>query len=241
MTFGRVLAQRRLVGMTLSSIVVSRDWPEISVLECILSSLQVGVTVHAEPQRALAQFKRSKVDALIVDSDLPGASQFLRDVRRDPRYSHETPLVMMGRPASKRQMDSSGALFAFDKPISVENAVRHLSAARNLLMDGRLRYHRAGLDVRVRIQPNAAKSNGCHADLVNLSQGGLQVHSDLPLDRNRPLKISFELPGFDGEVKSQAEVVWHDNAGNAGVRFVKMASRTQNDLRLWLARQYFTS
>ncbi len=227
--------------MTLSSMVVSRDWPEVSVLECILSSLQVGVTVQSEPQRALAQFHRSKIDALIVDSDLPGASHFLRELRRHPRYPQDTPVVMMGKPASNRQMSAAGALFAFDKPISVEQAVRQLSAARNLLMDGRLRYHRAGLDVRVSIRPPAGKNDRLQADLINLSQGGLQVHSDLPLDVTRPLKLSFTLPGLDGEVKSQGEIVWHDSQGNVGVRFVKMARRTQNDLRLWLARQYFTS
>jgi CheY-like chemotaxis protein len=227
--------------MTLSSMVVSRDWPEVSVLECILSSLQVGVTVHSEPQQALAKLQHTKVDAVIVDSDLPGASQFLRDLRRHPRYPQDTPLVMMGKAASNRQMNSVGALFAFDKPISVEQAVRQLSAARNLLMDGRLRYHRAGLDVRVSIRPPAGKRDRMQADLVNLSQGGVQVHSDRPLDVTRPLKISFALPGMDQEVKSQGEVVWHDNLGNVGVRFVKMAQRTQNDLRLWLARQYFAS
>ena len=223
-------------------MVVSRDWPEVSVLECILSSLQVGVTVQTEPQRALTQFGRSKVDALIVDSDLPGAGQFLRDLRRHPRYSVDTPVVMMGRPASNQQANATGTLFSFDKPISVELAVRQLSAARNLLMDGRLRYHRAGLDVRVKIEaPPTKKTDHRHAQLVNLSQGGLQVHSDQPLETTRPFKISFALAGLHGEVKSLAEVVWRDNAGNTGVRFVKMAKRTENDLRLWLARQYFTS
>jgi len=222
-------------------MVVSRDWPEVSVLECILSSLQVGVTVHSEPQRALAAFHRSKVDALIVDSDLAGAGLFLRELRRHPRYPQDTPVVMMGKPASNRQMISAGALFAFDKPISVEQAVRQLSAARNFIMDGRLRYHRAGLDVRVSIRPPAGKNHRLEADLVNLSQGGMQVHSDLPLDVTRPLRISFVLPGLDEEVKSLAEVVWHDNLGNAGVRFIKMAERAQSDLRLWLARQYFES
>lgn len=222
-------------------MVVSRDWPEVSVLECILSSLQVGVTVHSEPQQALTQLQRTKVDAVIVDSDLPGASQFLRDLRRHPRYPQDTPVVMMGRPASNRQMTDTGALFSFDKPISVEQAVKQLSAARNLLMDGRLRYHRAGLDVRVSIRPPAGKNDHVEGDLVNLSQGGLQVHSDSPLDVHRSFKISFALPGMDGEVKSQAEAVWHDSVGNVGVRFVKMPRRTQNELKLWLARQYFAS
>ena len=37
--------------MTLSSMVVSRDWQEVSVLECILGGLHMDVAVENEPQR----------------------------------------------------------------------------------------------------------------------------------------------------------------------------------------------
>ena len=36
-------------------MVVSRDWQEVSVLECILGSLNMEVAVEQEPQRALAR------------------------------------------------------------------------------------------------------------------------------------------------------------------------------------------
>jgi hypothetical protein len=41
--------------MTLSSMVVSRDWQEVSVLECILGGLHMDVAVESEPQRAMAR------------------------------------------------------------------------------------------------------------------------------------------------------------------------------------------
>ena len=44
--------------MTLSSMVVSRDWQEVSVLECILGGLQMDVAVENEPQRALARLSK---------------------------------------------------------------------------------------------------------------------------------------------------------------------------------------
>ena len=53
-----------------------------------------------------------------------------------------------------------GALFAFEKPISVEQAVRTLSAARNMILDGRLRYHRAGLEVPVSLNCKGQQSHG---------------------------------------------------------------------------------
>src|SRR5437879_1943068 len=190
--------------MTLSSMVVSRDWQEVSVLECILGGLHMDVAVEQEPQRALTRLNKSKVDALIVDCDLNGSVQFLRELQRDEHHANTVPLVIMGAPQSGNTLDSTGALFAFEKPISVEQAVRTLSAARNMILDGRLRYHRAGLEVPVNL---SCKSHGrVEAGLVNVSQGGLQVHTDAPVETTKNLRISLDLPGAKSTLKSPAEI-----------------------------------
>src|SRR5271166_1206872 len=105
--------------MTLSSLVVSRDWQEVSVLECILGGLQMEVAVESEPQRALARLTKSKVDALIVDCDLNGTGQFFRELQKEAPRARKVPLVIMGGAQGKPDMEGSGAMFAFDKPISV--------------------------------------------------------------------------------------------------------------------------
>src|ERR1700738_3025686 len=192
--------------MTLSSMVVSRDWQEVSVLECILGGLHIDVVIEDQPQRALARLSKSKVDALIVDCDLSGTTQFLREVQRDQSRTSPVPLVIMGGSRSRNNLDATGALFAFEKPISVEQAVRTLSAARNLILDGRLRYHRAGLEVPVSLSckgQNCKSHRSVDAFLVNVSQGGLQVHTDNPVELDRLRQVSFELPGTKTAVKAQ--------------------------------------
>jgi CheY-like chemotaxis protein len=225
--------------MTLSSMVVSRDWQEVSVLECILGGLHMDVAVESEPQRALTRLTKSKVDALIVDCDLNGTGQFFRELRQDlPRIS-TVPLVIMGAPHGKRDMEETGAMFAFDKPISVEQAVHTLSAARNMILDGRLRYHRAGLEVPVTLRGSNRKQAG--GQLINLSQGGLQLHVEDGFDPIEASRVSFDLPGTTCAVKAEIEVAWSDKQGNVGIRFVKMASQMKHTLRLWLAQQYFAN
>jgi hypothetical protein len=225
--------------MTLSSMVVSRDWQEVSVLECILGSLHMDVTVEAEPQRALARLTRSKIDALIVDCDLNGTTQFLYELRRQGRPASTMPLVLMGGGKCTHSLDATGASFAFEKPVSVEEAVRTLSAARNLILDGRLRYHRAGLEVPVSLNSKGRKLAGAH--LVNLSQGGMQVHTDDPVEATKALHVSFSLPGAKSLLRAQAEIAWRDRQGNLGIRFVKIHPRQQRTLQFWLARQYFAN
>jgi len=225
--------------MTLSSMVVSRDWQEISVLECILGSLHMDVAVESEPQRALTRLSTSKIDALIVDCDLNGTGQFLRELQSVSPRLNTVPLVIMGSAQGRPDMEGTGAMFAFDKPISVEQAVRTLSAARNMILDGRLRYHRAGLELPVTLKGRRQKQ--IDAQLVNLSQGGLQIHTEDGFDASDLLRVSFALPGTKCGVNADVEVAWADDRGNVGIRFAKMASQTQRTLRVWLAQQYFAN
>ncbi len=220
-------------------MVVSRDWQEVSVLECILGGLHMDVAVESEPQRALARLTNSKIDALIVDCDLNGTGQFFRELRQEVPRASTVPLVIMGGPQGRPDMQTTGAMFAFDKPISVEQAVRTLSAARNMILDGRLRYHRAGLEVPVTLTGRRKKRVG--AQLINLSQGGLQVRVDDGFNASDLLRASFDLPGTKCGVKADVEVAWSDDRGNVGIRFAKIAPRMQHTLRLWLAQQYFAN
>jgi DNA-binding NarL/FixJ family response regulator len=225
--------------MTLSSMVVSRDWQEVSVLECILGGLHMDVTIEREPQRALHRLHKSKIDALIVDCDLNGTTQFLREVQRGHRHASTVPLVILGGHPSRSTLDEMGVLFAFEKPISVEQAVHTLSAARSLILDDRLRYHRAGLKVPVAVSRTHSKPVQAH--LINVSQGGMQIRTNASLETAKPLQVSFQLPGSKSEMKAQAEITWQDRAGNRGLRFVKIARREQQLLRLWLAQQFFAN
>jgi len=220
-------------------MVVSRDWQEVSVLECILGGLQMDVSVENEPQRALARLSKSKIDALIVDCDLNGSFQFLRELRRRDKNPTTVPLVIMGAPQHQHSLDETGALFAFEKPISVEQAVRTLSAARTMILDGRLRYHRAGLEVPVSVNCRGRKS--LEACLINVSQGGMQIRTRDRVTAAKTLQVAFELPGARSGLKAHAEIAWQDNHGNLGIRFVKLAARQQRTLQLWLAQQYFAN
>src|ERR1700684_664556 len=178
--------------MTLSSMVVSRDWQEVSVLECILGGLQMDVAVEKEPQRALSRLIKTKTDALIVDCDLNGSSQFLRELQSAEGQPKTIPLVIMGSRSNtgNQNLDETGALFAFEKPISVAQAVRTLSAARNMILDGRLRYHRTGLEVPVSLSRKGHKATAAY--LVNLSQVGMQIRTHDLVEAKKALQVSFE-------------------------------------------------
>jgi CheY-like chemotaxis protein len=223
-------------GMTISSMVVSRDWQEVSLLECILGGLHIGVDVESEPERARAKLAKSKIDALIVDCDLNGATGFLRGLL-DDSSKNSVPLLIVSGSKGRDSLEAKGASFVFEKPISVEQAVHTLSAARNMILDGRLRYHREQLDVPVSLTSQSKKRFQAH--LVNLSQGGMGLRVKRPLPLEGEFRVSFTLPGARRFVKLQAQLAWMDTRGNVGVRFVEINPLTKRELRIWLERQYF--
>jgi hypothetical protein len=108
-----------------------------------------------------------------------------------------------------------------------------------MILDGRLRYHRAGLEVPVTLSGRKQKRVG--AQLINLSQGGLQVRMDNGFDPSDLQRVSFALPGTTCGVKADVEVAWSDERGNVGIRFAKIESQMQHTLRVWLAQQYFAN
>ena len=158
-------------------MVLSRDFQEISVLECILGGLHIGVDVESEPERARTKLAKSKIDALIIDCDLCGASSFLKGLQ-DGTIRNAVPLIIVSGSTGRKHLESKGASFVFEKPISVEQAVHTLSAARNMILDERLRYHRATLDVPVSLI--SATKTRQRAHLQNLSQGGIGVRLQKP-------------------------------------------------------------
>jgi hypothetical protein len=223
--------------MTLSSILVSRDWQEISVLECILGGLHIGVDVEAHPERARAKLSTSKIDAMIVDCDLDGAAEFLRELQNG-LINQSVPVVVLRGSPSRNPGKIQPALFEFQKPISVEQAVHTLSAARNMILDGRLRYHRQTLHVPVSV--SCGSRNRVAANLLNLSQGGVGLRTHRALPVTGPVEVSFALPGTKLSIRFQGEVAWNDEQGNAGIRFLEMDCGMKRDLQLWLERQYLT-
>jgi CheY-like chemotaxis protein len=223
--------------MTLSSMVVSRDWQEISVLECILSSLRMHVDVQPEPKAAQAKLEKSKVDAIIIDYDLSGTRGFVARLRELSERQKSTPLVIVSGSRAEGGLEEAHANFVFEKPISVEQAVRTLSAARNIILDGRLRYHRQPLDIPVSLKFPRRKL--VKAFLRNVSQGGVGVRLVEDLRPQGPVRVGFELPGMRRKVAATGVFAWENGRGIAGIRFREVDGNARRHLQLWLEQRYF--
>jgi len=220
--------------MPLSSLILSRDSQEVSVFECILSSLRIAVEVETDPAVAWIRLKKSKVDAVIVDCDLAGADGFLRNLQGAGQDAK--PVVIVSGSEDRSWLEAVGGEFVAQKPLSVEQAVHTFSAARNLILKTRLHYYRQTLDTPVSITDTKEQ---IHANLLNLSQGGIRVRLQQPQVLQGDVGVHFLLPGTQLAFDARGEVAWADAGGNAGIRLVDLSEPAKRDLRLWLERQYF--
>jgi hypothetical protein len=221
--------------MALEAMIVSHDWQEVSVLECILNSLHVGVIIQPDVDCARAQLEKSKLDALIVDRDLSGTETLLDLAPQN----NSVPLLLLSRSADGANLSTSGATYFFEKPVSVEQAVRTLSATRNMMLGSRLRYHRHTLDIPVSL--SFGKRKRVTAQLTNLSHGGVAIRATQPLDPNGTINLRFKIPGVNCSVQAKGELAWADLCGHAGIRFLEMPCQLQRRMQLWLENRYFTN
>ena len=222
--------------MTLESLVVSRDWQEVSVVECILGGMQIGVSVEPDLAKARHRLSRTKIDAVIVDFDVDGSRAFVNGLERLRKYRDALPLILMGRAGQRDELSCSGADYFFEKPVSAEQAVQTLAAARNKILRGRLRYHREELHAPVEIFVNGKPMEG---ELLNVSQGGIGVQTKTNLPVGETLRLRFTMPGQKNDIQAKARVAWKNPAGQAGIRFEEIAEADQDELQMWLAGRYF--
>ena len=222
--------------MPLETMIVSRDWQEVSVLECILNSLHIGVTIHQEVVVAQEKLAKTKIDALILDRDLGGINRLFQSLRAN---TPALPFILISRSAKDHDLPASGATFFFEKPISVEQAVRTLSATRNLMMTGRMRYHRHELHVPVALRCGTRQR--ITAELTNLSHGGVGIRVPQALEPRGTVSVRFKIPGLDRAFTAKGELAWADQLGHAGIRFIEVSANVQQTVQQWLDRRYFAS
>ena len=70
----------------------------------------------------------------------------------------------------------------------------------------------------------------------DIGQGGIGLQAPIALCRGEILHVRLELPGCGDEVEAQAEVVWADPEGKAGVRFLLLEDKYRSALGTWIAQ-----
>src|SRR5262245_47887977 len=221
----------------LSALLLSQDIETVRVMRRVLDECRVHHESAAALQPALDALAKRKFDAVIIDcDDRSGGKDALKYVRETPSNKRAITFAIISNGTSVQDAFAMGANFVLDKPLSPERAARSFRAAHGLMMRERRRYFRH--KVRVAVSIYLPSGHEVRAMLTNLSETGVAVDLPQRVEKNTQVRIRFNLPATDKSVDAKGEIAWHDNAKQAGIRFLHIEQKLQRDLEQWLARKF---
>lgn len=219
--------------MTLDSLLLSQDPDLVRIIRPALEKLSIDVEVCHEARKATDILISEKFDAVIVDcDDLNGGLEVLQGLRATPSNKNSvTFAVLNGKTTTTQEAFGLGANFVLQKPISSLNAARCFHAALNFMVRERRRYFRHPLKMLVKLVLGDKIMN---ATSTNLSESGIAVMLHEPLPKGAVPCLQFTLPETNSTFDVEAEVVWADIKGRAGLRFQNLPQSSQEQLEKWL-------
>jgi DNA-binding response OmpR family regulator len=219
--------------MTLDSLLLSQDPELVRVIRPTLEKLSIEVEVCHEARKATDILISDKFDAVIVDcDDLKGGLEVLQGLRGTPSNKNSvTFAVLNGHRTTTQEAFGMGANFVLQKPISALNASRCFHAALNFMVRERRRYFRHPVKMQVMI---GIGDKSMDATSTNLSESGIAVMLHQALPKGAMPRLQFTLPETTAKFEVEAEVVWADLKGRAGLRFHNLPKAAQEQLESWL-------
>ena len=164
---------------------------------------------------------------------------FLEKLIEIPACSKAVRIALAEPVAAMHAVFKTGTQVIIYKPLSIERVRQGLRAVRNLMgRDRRRSSRRVRTMIPARVSPRQARGSSKQMLLADLSDSGAALHSeagDLPI--SGMLNLEFTLPGTSELIHATAELVWRDDEGTAGVRFLDMPSYARKHLLQWLKLQ----
>lgn len=220
--------------MKLNALLMCRQHESLSVLLNTLEDLSIEGEMCSSATDAMELLALGYYSALIVDFDLPGASQVVHMARLAPAQRRPVVLAMIGARTDIGATFQAGANFALYKPLVFEQVSHSMRAGRAFMRPDRRRSPRQKTESLVYLR--FGDICPVPALVLELSQDGLSVQAAEPIPAAE-VPIRFILPGTSHLIEGTGEVMWADDSGRAGILFGDLSPSTRRQLKNWLAKR----
>ncbi len=221
----------------LRSLLLTPDEDTIRVLGRVFKDLEVELEHFSEPSAALAHAAKNRYDAIVIDDTVSQTGPLLTKILALPSCNKSVRIVLAESDAAMNEIFRVGTQVILYKPLSLERVRHGLRAVRNLMARDR---RRGSKRVRTMIPARASsgKMPALQVLITDLSDTGAAIQCDArDLQSLTTLKLEFTPSGETESIHAKAEIVWQDNEGTAGLRFLDMASYSRKRLAQWLKEQ----
>jgi hypothetical protein len=221
----------------LRSLLVTRDEKTVHIVGRVFKDLEVQFEHYDEASIALEKLAKGRYDAIVLDDQIEESVAILERVLAHRSSSKAVRIVLAEPAAAMHAVFKTGTQVILYKPLSLERVRHGLRAVRNLMgRDRRRGSSRVATTLTARVRHG--KGAGTQVFIADISDSGAAIHcgdGDLPYSGN--LHLDFALPGDPDRIHVTAELVWQNNGGAAGVRFLDMASYARKKLAYWLKEE----
>jgi len=223
----------------LRSLLLSRDENTVRIVARGFKDLEVEIEHFSESDVALSQASQRRYDAIVVDDQLEESKVVMEKLIELQTCNKSVRIVLADPAVAMHSAFRTGTQVIIYKPLSPERVRQGLRAVRNLMgRDRRRTSKRVTTMLSARVSPRQARSAHKQVLIADLSDSGAAIHCEVgDLPPSGSVNVEFALPGNTDLIHATAELVWQDNEGAAGVRFLDMPSYARKQLTRWLKEQ----
>jgi PilZ domain len=202
-----------------------------------MQELGLSVEVCTKVPTALDCISFRKIEVGVIDFSLGYQAEFfLAGLRTSASNRTSISFALTGNSEQTARALSLGAVFALEKPLSLESVRHTIKAAAGLIARERRRHFRYPVSVpAVLIRQSQPEIFG---RTVNISENGMAFRTiTTPLTPGSELTAQFNLSEPSLLVTADCRVCWSDDEGQAGLSFLFLPGTVSSDLQLWLSRK----
>lgn len=215
-------------------LLISRDFAATQQLAEVIERHEMSVEVSMDIASAWYKLNHRKYEAVLVDAQFGRKSlDVLQQIRLSAANRTAVTFAITTGQEDTGQALKHGFSFALERPLTADCIAHTLRVAYGLIVRERRRYFRCPIVVPAVLSRKGAPE--IYARTINISEGGLAIHSSDRLEPGWETNIEFTLNDPKLRIRSDSRVCWQSENGNAGLSFVAMCFDLTSALSQWLA------
>jgi len=215
-------------------LIVSRDFEATHSVSEAMQTYQMSVDISVDIASAWDKLSRRRYEAVVVDSSLgQKAVYLLQQIRKSAANRTAVTFAVTSDAHDTALALKQGFGFALEHPLTAESIGHTLRVAHGLIVRERRRYFRHPIEVPAVLSRKGTSE--VYAQTINLSEGGMAIHTSDRLEPGLEASIEFTLHDPRVRIKGETRVCWQNENGDAGLCFVAMSFDLVSALSQWLA------
>jgi CheY-like chemotaxis protein len=222
--------------MFVEALLLTKDPNTTRLLKRVLDSFAIHVRLASEVSEAREILKKQKIDAALIDCELPDAAPLVTELRAGKANRSAIVFAVIGGEMSQQQAFKLGASFVLPKPVSADLAMRAVRASHGLILRERRRYFRHELSATAHM--SFATVRDLVVDVCNISEGGMLLATEPRPEMKGTLAIRMNLPGVREPFSAGGEFLWTSDAqSRVAIKFTGFTGSSKANLEQFLNKR----